>query len=324
MFGPHVDRVHAKSSGRPSITEHIRAARASAAAVDFDARVFQVFVAGPRNLAMTMRPEEADELKKYLDGASAGAGAGAGAGASAGAGAGTDAGANTKPRLAVVAHGTYMDFPWHGKPHPAHFIRQELEMCARAGIFGLVVHLGKPPIAEVMKYIPRLISAERETLIYLEVPHVKPENSHYETPEKLAALFREIRTIDKTLCRFGLCIDTAHLWSCGVDLQSFEDGEDWLRRLEAVADVIPPDRIIFHLNDSLDTRGSGIDHHAALLEGKIWGEYKDQPAQSGLAAFVNYAVRNNIPTILERKPPEALLGDYAVIERLAPEVRLDG
>lgn len=311
MFGPHVDRVHAKGSGRPSITEHIRAARASAAAVDFDARVFQVFVAGPRNLTMTMRPEEADELKKYLDCCADGAGAGAGAGAQG------------KPQLAVVAHGTYMDFPWHGKPYPAKFIRQELEMCARAGIFGLVVHLGKPPVTEVMKYIPHLITTTRDALVYLEVPHVKPENSHYETPEKLAALFREIRTIDKTLCRFGVCIDTAHLWSCGVDLQAFEDSEDWLRRLESVADVIPPDRIIFHLNDSEDSCGSGLDHHAPLLQGKIWGEYKDEPAQSGLAAFIDYAVRHNIPTILERKPPEALLEDYVIIERLAPEVRLD-
>lgn len=297
MFGPHVDRVHAKGSKRPSIAEHIRAARASAATVDFDARAFQVFVAGPRNLAMTMRPEEADELKEYLDGADS--------------------------QLAVVAHGTYMDFPWHGNLYQAKFIRQELEMCARAGIFGLVVHLGKPPVTEVMKYIPHLITTTRDALVYLEVPHVKPENSHYETPEKLAALFREIRTIDKTLCRFGVCIDTAHLWSCGVDLQSFEDAEDWLRRLESVADVIPPDRIIFHLNDSEDSCGSGLDHHAPLLQGKIWGEYKDEPAQSGLAAFIDYAVRHNISTILERKPPEALLEDYAIIERLAPEVRLD-
>lgn len=296
MFGPHVDRVHSKKPGRPSIVDHIRAARAAAAEADFDARAFQVFVAGPRNFSMTLRPEEADELKAYLD----------------------DAG----DHLTVVAHGTYMDFPWNGAPYPGKFIRAELDMCARAGIAGLVVHLGKPGVEEVMTYLPRLVSVQRDALVYLEVPHVKPENSHYETPEKLAELFRAIRTLDPALTRFGLCIDTAHLWSCGVDLQSYEDAEDWLRRLEAVEDVIPPDRIIVHLNDSLDERGSGLDHHATLMAGKIWGEYRDRPKQSGLAAFVDYCARHDTVTILERKPPEALLDDYATIGRLTDAVRV--
>jgi deoxyribonuclease-4 len=295
MFGPHVDRTHAKGGGRPSITAHIKAARAEALAVDFDARAFQVFVAGPRNMTVTLREEEADELREYLD--------------------------RNHDDLQVIAHGTYADYPWYGKPYPAEFIRMELELCERAGISGLVIHLGKPGVEEVMQYVPRLATATRNVLVFLEVPHVKPEHSHYETPEKLAALFREIRRLDPTLCKFGLCIDTAHLWSCGVDLQSFEDAEEWLRRLEAVADVIPPDRIIIHLNDSFDEMGSGIDHHAPLLGGKLWGAYKDRPRQSGLAAFVDYIVRNHTTAILERKPQEALLDDYAVLDRLTNAVR---
>lgn len=298
MFGPHVDRTHAaaaRGAGRPSITAHIEAARASAAGVDFGARAFQVFVAGPRNMTITLREEEAAELREYLD---------------------------RNPELQVFAHGTYADYPWYGKPYPAEFIRAELELCERAGISGLVIHLGKPGIGEVMRYLPRLVSAARGVLVFLEVPHVRPEHSHYETPEKLAALFREIRQIDPTLCRFGLCLDTAHLWSCGVDLQSFEAAEAWLRRLEAVADVIPPDRIIVHLNDSLDDCGSGTDRHAPLLGGKLWKAYRDRPQQSGLAAFIDYIVRNNVPAVLERKPQEALLDDYAVLDRLTSAVRL--
>lgn len=299
MFGPHVDRLYAKKEeggGRPSITAHIKAVRAEARAVNFDARAFQVFVAGPRNMAMTLREEEADELREYLD---------------------------CCHDLQVIAHGTYADYPWYGKSYPAKFIRMELAMCQRAGISGLVIHLGLPGVAEVAEYIPRLVTPPRNVIIFLEVPHVKPENSHYETPEKLAALFQEIRRYDPTLCQFGLCIDTAHLWSCGVDLQSFEAAENWLRRLETVAAEIPPDRIIIHLNDSLDERGSGVDHHAPLLGGKIWGMFKDRPQQSGLAAFVDYIVRNNTTAILERKPPEALLDDYVVLDRLTDAVRYD-
>lgn len=336
MYGPHVERIHAAAvqggsvvgkparapagsskmppqagsamgaRGRPSITAHIRAARASAEAAGFAARAFQVFVAGPRSMTITLQDEEADELRAFLD---------------------------RNRDVVVVAHGTYADFPWHGRPYPAHFIGKELALCARAGIAGLVVHLGVPGVEEVAKYLPRLVTAAaapapgggaapRRALLYLEVPHVKPENSHYETPEKLAELFRAVRRLDPGLCRFGLCIDTAHLWSCGVDLQSFEAAEEWLSRLEAVADVIPPDRVLLHLNDSLDARGSGVDHHAPLLGGAIWGAYRERPRQSGLAAFVDYAERHGTPAILERKPLEAILDDYAVLGRLTDSARL--
>lgn len=300
-FGPQVDRVHSTRSGRPTIVDHVRAARAAAAEAGFDARAFQIFVANPRSLSITLRDDEADELQAYL----------------------------SETRIVAIAHGTYMDFPWGGNAYAAKFIRGELALCARAGISGLVVHLGKAPAETVLKYIPRLISVEQTVAVFLEVPHVKPENSHYETPEKLAALFREIRArFDPLLCRFGLCIDTAHLWSCGVDLRSYEDAEEWIRGLEAVADVIPPDRVIIHLNDSLDERGSGVDRHAPLLEGKLWGDFRARPRQSGLAAFVDYAVRNDTTVILERsapdkKPPEALLNDYAVLYQLTTAVRCE-
>ena len=299
MFGPHVnrDRTGDEKKGRPSIAAHIRVARAAAAEADFRVRAVQIFVAGPHTRTMTMRPGEADELKAYL--------------------------ADT--RLVAIAHGTYMDFPWNGAPHSIRFIREELDMCSRAGISGLVIHLGKPGTEEVVKHLPRLApNGSGAPVVFLEIPHVKPDNSLYETPEKLAALFRAVRAHDPDLCRFGLCIDTAHLWSCGVDLRTFESAEDWLRRLEAVAPVIPPDRIIIHLNDSKCDRGSGLDRHAGLFQGKIWGDFGDRPRQSGLAAFVDYIVRHDAVALLERgSSTDLLLDDYAMIERLTSAVRLD-
>src|SRR5216110_569583 len=60
------------------------------------------------------------------------------------------------------------------------------------------------------------------------------------SPRKLRDLFQSIRAkVDPQLLRTGLCIDTAHLWSCGVDLSSHEDAEKWLLDLEGYSDVIP-------------------------------------------------------------------------------------
>lgn len=138
--------------------------------------------------------------------------------------------------------------------------------------------------------------------VYLEVPAVLPKNSHYETPDKLAVLFRGIRKrVDPFLLYFGLCIDTAHIWASGADIASFEAASAWLDQLERAHGVIPPHAIIFHLNDNYNGRGSGKDEHAPLFMGAIWGSYADRRESSGLAAFLDYARRHNVPTILERK-----------------------
>ncbi len=300
--GPHVDRIHARRRGRPTIVEHLSAARQGAVDVGFNAVTFQIFVAGPRNLITTMKEEEADELREYLD---------------------------AHRNLTVISHGTYLDFPWSGHHYIAHFIRGELQMCARAGISGLVIHLGKPPVEVVREILPRLIT-DHPVLIYLETPHIKPPNSHYDSPEGLAVLFRAVRELDPELCRFALCIDTAHIWSCGADIQSFEAAEGWLDRLERVSDVIPPDRVAFHLNDSYDKQGSGVDHHAPLLQGELWGRYRECPQESGLAAFISYMNRHRSLVILERGgtgrgggPPPSLLDDYAVLLKMTPAVRTE-
>ena len=82
-----------------------------------------------------------------------------------------------------------------------------------------------------------------------------------------------------------------HIWACGADIASFGDAQAWLSELEAVHDVIPPNVIMFHLNDNRNACGSGVDEHDPLLRGAIWGDY----------LHLDYARRFGIPTILERK-----------------------
>lgn len=292
MFGSHVGRQRAKGK-RPSIVAHLLIAKAQAEAVGVAFRAFQIFVAGPRQRRITLTEEEAKELEGYL----------------------------SHEDIWGVGHSAYAAYPWrddHKARHAAKFVRQEARRAKEAGLQGLVVHLPQQP-ADVLAYLPRLFDAEGAR-IYLETPSLKPENSHYETVEKLAELFRQIREQhDPDLTGTGLCIDTAHLWACGVDLSSREDAAEWLEQLEAAEPVIPSDRIMFHLNDSARALGSGVDCHEGLLQGNIWQAYADCPGKSGLAAFVEYAVRHNIPTILERRPASVLSADYMALHRLSPE-----
>lgn len=304
MFGAHVNRYHADrrpadgvrrpsadAPSRPSIVAEIEAARAEAfAEAGLDLTAAAIFVGGPKNRAITLRPAERSALRRYV--------------------------AHTGVR--VIAHSSYSAAPWRGDPGAARFIREELSVCQEAGIAGLVVHLPKLPPGDVLRYLPDLRAEDApDVRVYLETPAVRPGESYYETPEKLADLFAAIRAgPDPGLRHFGLCVDTAHLWTCGVDLQSYEAAAAWFDGLEAAASVIPPSAVAIHFNDSLRPRGVGPDAHAGLAQGKIWGGLRDRLGESGVAAVVDYAQRHGTPVILERKPKEALRGDYLTLRKL--------
>lgn len=291
IVGAHVSRYHAR--GRASIAQHIEAARKEAARDGGAALgVVAIFVGGPRDRTIILGEEEAAELRRY----------------------------SAATGVRVVAHSAYSAYPWKGDPSAAQHIRAELEACQLAGIGGLVVHLPKLPLTTVRKYLPRLVSAAQGVPVYLETPAVKPTESYYETPAKLAALVAVIQEIDPKLTHFGICVDTAHLWTCGVDLESHEAAAAWFGDFEArLGDLLPAGRVLIHLNDSARLRGVGPDTHAPLLAGKIWGAYGEGGApleRSGLAAVVDFARRHSVPLILERAPKEALASDYRILRRL--------
>lgn len=292
MFGPHVNRDLAPPGGRPGLAAHVRAAAAQAAAAGVQMGAFQVFVGGPRRLKLTLGGAEADELAAYV--------------------------AETGAR--GLAHGTYLDVLWSGKPYVERFVRAELAACARAGLEGLVLHLGTTPPETVVDRLRELV--DRAPLpegprVVLETPAARPENAHYATPQALAELFDGIRTeADPGLAHFGLCVDTAHLWACGVDVSGAEAAAAWLADLDAAADVIPPERVVLHLNDNRFPRGGGRDTHDAVGGGQIWGGRADRPRACGAAAFVEWAETHGAPVIFERKPPALLAQDYEYLAAL--------
>ena len=76
-----------------------------------------------------------------------------------------------------------------------------------------------------------------------------------------------VRDFDPNLRKVGICIDTGHLWSTGINIQRYDEMCNWMKQIE---EFIPRDRILIHLNDNNAEFNSNKDKHAALLEGKIW------------------------------------------------------
>jgi endonuclease IV len=291
-FGCHVNRHWA--SPKSSITAHIKVASASAKkTADFTATAAAIFVGGPRTRTISLNPSDQKELKAYI----------------------------SQTGLRVIAHSAYVAYPWEGKDarkvdksaSVAH-IHKEMSVCQAAGIEGLVVHLPKQPKEVVLKCANSLIPSEvKDVCLYLETPATTPRESYYDTPAKLADLFRDLKGGN-----FGLCIDTAHLWTNGVDVSSYSAAQAWITELEKYKDTVPNmfARLMIHCNDSKRDRGKGPDAHEALMQGRIWESYRSDPTKSGLAAFVAFAVKYNLPVILERNLPELLASDYLILRKL--------
>jgi len=272
MFGCHVNRVYLqgvkKTSNHPFISTFIEMTKQMATTVaGLDMKAAAVFVANPHSRTITLTIDEQQDLSDYIK--------------------------STSMRL--FAHNTYASSPWGSKEN-AQFVKQQLIVCQNAGITGFVVHLPRDRPSDFMQTAKSMLDLyAKDVRIYLETPAVVPAHANYETPAKLADLLESLREIDPKLERFGICIDTAHLWTSGVDLRSYAAGAEYIKQMEESG--IDPRLVMFHLNDSRREQSHGPDAHAALGQGRIWGGLA--PEKTGAAAFMEYANKHTLSCIAE-------------------------
>lgn len=208
----------------------------------------------------------------------------------------------TRTNKTIIAHGSYVDIPWSSGS--TEMIKQEFALCYKAGVAGLVVHLGVKTTETISEVLQSLLKMKAKYLdsvvLWLEINSHKPTEGTFETPKKINKLWATIREVcNGTALLCGLCIDTAHLWACGTSMATFNGAKKFLDDLDS---DIP---IMFHLNDSTEEIGTGKDIHAPVCDGKIWRQFAKHPEKSGIAYIVEYAIRNNSVVILERHENEA-------------------
>lgn len=250
----------------------------------------QIFVTGPQNFKETLSDDEKIAVRRYIN----------------------------ETNLPVVIHGAYVDHPWNRTHGSIHNIKQEMNICAAICAVGVIVHLGAGAASDdKLKYVLENISnlsddVKSNVILWLEINAAKPSATTYETPEKICELFRRISAIDTKGLKIGLCIDTAHLFSCGVALNTRDAAQEWL---DGLPKNIP---MMLHLNDSSAEFGSGVDRHETLCEGGIWKEYhpvNGHAEDSGLVTILEWAESNNVMTILERNE-EGVIKDLNLIRQL--------
>jgi len=279
-IGPHIDRIYSKKKNA-SLFDHINEAiKYSKECANFDITAIAIFVAGPRTYSINISDDEAYEIGSL--------------------------------NLDIFVHNTYLSHPWTNKSVAIHSIHKQIKVCNKMNAKGFIIHLPKDSINTVIKILPKLYDSEYPVRIYLETPAVKPSNAIFHKPACLNELFERIKNeVDPNLDYFGLCIDTAHLWSCGIDLSDYKSAETWFNELN-----IEPKCLMIHCNDNDKELGYAPDIHNSLTDGKIWQKYKDNLYESGLYAIMKYARRNSVPIILERHSMELLFNDYVIIQQL--------
>lgn len=194
----------------------------------------------------------------------------------------------------VVAHGSYLvNLAGEGDFYNKSLVAtaDELDRCCRLGIEYLVIHPGS--CVDVQAGLRRI--AESLTAIMGAAPKRGPKILLESTAgqgnclgcsfDQLAEILSQVRPAG----RFGVCLDTCHIFADGYDIRTREGYEATMEAFDKAVGL--KHLMAIHLNDSLKDLGSHVDRHAHIGKGKI-----------GLEAFahlVNDPRLTDMPMILE-------------------------
>jgi len=176
---------------------------------------------------------------------------------------------------------------------------EDLTRCERLSVEYLVLHPGSR--ADLETGIELIADALNEIMPARENPSPEPK-SDTETKillettagqgSSIGCRFEHIAEILSRIAqkdRFGVCLDTCHIFAAGYDLRSAELCRETVKTFDK---IIGLDRLfVIHLNDSKKPFDSRVDRHEHIGKGMIGCE--------GLAAFVNHPAIRNLPLILE-------------------------
>lgn len=157
-------------------------------------------------------------------------------------------------------------------------IINSIHSCIKLNAKGLIIHLKKSSVADICYTLRKLSNIEeikkiknKMPPILLELPAMKPCEKTFEDPKKLNILCQSL--INEDLIPWGFCIDTAHLWSSGINLSQPLSWYIWCSNLTTKT----KNKIkLIHLNGSPKINfKTGKDKHIIPFseEDGIWRTY---------------------------------------------------
>lgn len=241
--------------------------------------------------------------------------------------------ANGQVRVYVHANYlTHMCATGASKGVAKKMILEQLNICNKYRFHGLIIHLENKSGDENVEAAIRVLQLRSlmsgfkcvvifEILGLVKIDRLEPGKSvSFDTPEKLRYFIDGVAAAGFTSHDFGVCIDTAHLWTMSFNCSSSAAIHDWLHRLGDASWVK-----LFHLNDNESPLG-GRDLHDRIGFGKIWpmhfgdryvhgqpipySRLQRQPRvtadhEPGFIEVLRYAKHHHIDVMLERSGIDA-------------------
>lgn len=105
--------------------------------------------------------------------------------------------------------------------------------------------------------------------------------------------------------RFGVCVDTCHIFSAGYPINNKDDTIKYIKEFEEKIKI--SNIKVLHLNDSKNKVGSNVDRHENINNGYI--------GINGLEPLIKLCFKLNIPIILET-PEDNIKNDLDILKNL--------
>jgi len=185
----------------------------------------------------------------------------------------------------MYVHSTFNTIP--GKYYSKKFFEEQFRVCKMFGVKGIIVHIPNISIAELVNGFKLFDMGDKSVTIYLE--HVPGE---YGASAELMCNLYDALVRRYSSMRFGICIDTCHVYASGINLSDISHTKKYIEKIETTNAPI-----LLHLNDSHNELGTLIDRHAPLGT-RIW-----TPTNY---SSLEYLLTKPWDAILEMRPPEVL------------------
>lgn len=189
----------------------------------------------------------------------------------------------------------------------------QIKIADYIGAFCVVIHLGKSldlSIESAMNnmYINLLkvhnMLGNISTKILIETSTGQGTEMCYKL-EDLARFYNKFKLNSKLTDRFGICLDTCHIFNAGYDIRTKKGVSDYLTEFDTLIGV--ENIKLIHLNDSKNILGAKVDRHENLTKGFIGKE--------GLEQIIILFSKLEVPLVLET-PDEYLEDDFKFINKI--------
>ena len=189
----------------------------------------------------------------------------------------------------------------------------EIKLANHIGAKFAVLHLGKSLDIDLKIALNNMYS----TLLYVGTQidnldiQILLETSSGQGSEMCITLDELSKFINKLLHntnkkiseRFGICVDTCHIYNAGYDLNTSKDVYNYFKEFDLKIGI--KNIKLVHLNNSKTDLGSNIDRHENLEKGKI--------KMNGIEEIIKFCFKLDIPIILET-PDEYINKDLKIIK----------